>query len=666
MTDFEPHMIFVSEEAIRMDVDNIDSTTATLIAKIEIIDRISASFVYGTSADFSGTSVTVPYVNKFLTSVIKQPIEDLTPGITYYCRLTLLTNRGYVSSKIVSFTPCGRALVKTIAASNITSQSATLNAIVMGGGHSTNVIFIYGKSETLSSGQMIKTASIPSTVSGASYIPVSLPISNLETGVTYYFQVQARNTAGISTGAIRSFVALGLPAVETIFINSLVDTKAVIGAKIKPSGTKTTVELMYGFMPDLSGKITVVPFTEQIASDTNVTFEINNILDQHYYCQIKVTNIAGSTVSNIINFIKPRISVLAATEITTTTALLNAIVYSAGYSTSLELVYGTDRQLKGKITKLRIPYKITDSSERKISQILTDLEENTLYYYQFNIKNNSSAIFYSIIDSFTTKGSSMVAAPAVKIHSTINMAGSYAGNTLVTLTGENFSQVKSVVFPTYPKGTSAQFEIMSDNVILALAPAITSPVKMGPLNRGPIILTDVSGQSVPTEMEYAYTAPTKNGCFPSSATVQTCDGKEIKMSELKIGETIQTSLTAEFSEVYLFTHALATAEATFIRLTLESGLQLELTPCHYLYVNGSILPAEEVQRGDTLETVNSPTDQVVNIAWVAAQGLFNPHTLTGDIVVNGVRTSTYTKAMPVKLAHAILEPVRFLYSIGAF
>ena len=138
------------------------------------------------------------------------------------------------------------------------------------------------------------------------------------------------------------------------------------------------------------------------------------------------------------------------------------------------------------------------------------------------------------------------------------------------------------------------------------------------------------------------------------------------MSELKIGETIQTSLTAEFSEVYLFTHALATAEATFIRLTLESGLQLELTPCHYLYVNGSILPAEEVQRGDTLETVNSPTDQVVNIAWVAAQGLFNPHTLTGDIVVNGVRTSTYTKAMPVKLAHAILEPVRYLYSIGAF
>ena len=52
-----------------------------------------------------------------------------------------------------------------------------------------------------------------------------------------------------------------------------------------------------------------------------------------------------------------------------------------------------------------------------------------------------------------------------------------------------------------------------------------------------------------------------------------------------------------------------------------------------------------------------------NVTAVAAEwanGLYSPHTMTGDIVVDGVLTSTY---MP-KLAHALLWPVRMLYNAG--
>ena len=45
-------------------------------------------------------------------------------------------------------------------------------------------------------------------------------------------------------------------------------------------------------------------------------------------------------------------------------------------------------------------------------------------------------------------------------------------------------------------------------------------------------------------------------------------------------------------------------------------------------------------------------------------GLYNPHTLNGDIMVNGVKTSTYTAAIAPALAHAALWPVRMLYSLG--
>ena len=692
MTDFEPHIVYVSDEDIRIEVKNIDSTKAELVAHIDIVDRLSASFVYGTLADFSGTSTTIPYSKKFIPSVINQGIEDLTPGITYYYRLMLLTNSGYVASKTHSFTPCGRALVKTIAASNITSNSATLNGIVMGGGYSTNVTFIYGKSETLSSGIMTKTSSVPGTISGANNIPVSLPILNLEPGVKYYYHIHASNKAGISIGDIRCFTAQGRPLIEDIKVEELKTSSAIISAMVNPSGTAAAVELIYGFTPDLSGKTTIIPYDNTVISDTLVKFEITDIRDiVVYYCQIKSTNEVGITYSNIINFTKLKISVLAPSNKTNDAITLNCMVYAAGYSSNFEIIYGLDRDLKGKIDKIQLPYQISDVLDRTLSHDLSDLDKDTIYYYQFIMKN-SSGTFYSIIDSFDTTPPPAPPAPIqdiikmseesvepepesspvekvekkpVKVFSNINMSGPYGGKTVVTLTGENFKQVKSVIFPTYPRGTSADFEVLSDNVLLAVAPAITSTVKLGPLNRGAITLIDADDQTFKTETEYTYCAPTKNVCFPSSATVLTCDGKEIKMSELNIGDKIQASLDLEYSEVYLFTHALATAEATFLNFTLESGLTLSLTPCHCLYVNNVLLPAEAVKIGDTLESVKNKRDKVVEVKWLTETGLFNPHTINGDVIVNGVRTSTYTKAIPAKLAHAMLEPVRYLYSLGS-
>ena len=40
-----------------------------------------------------------------------------------------------------------------------------------------------------------------------------------------------------------------------------------------------------------------------------------------------------------------------------------------------------------------------------------------------------------------------------------------------------------------------------------------------------------------------------------------------------------------------------------------------------------------------------------------ATGLYNPHTMTGDIVVDGIQTSTYTAAIAPTLAHLALWSV---------
>ena len=70
-----------------------------------------------------------------------------------------------------------------------------------------------------------------------------------------------------------------------------------------------------------------------------------------------------------------------------------------------------------------------------------------------------------------------------------------------------------------------------------------------------------------------------------------------------------------------------------------------------------------MQVGDIVEE-NGVQASVVAVSTETATGLYNPHTLNGDIVVNGIKTSTYTAAVAPALAHAALWPVRMLYSAG--
>ena len=55
---------------------------------------------------------------------------------------------------------------------------------------------------------------------------------------------------------------------------------------------------------------------------------------------------------------------------------------------------------------------------------------------------------------------------------------------------------------------------------------------------------------------------------------------------------------------------------------------------------------------------------VIAVGSARKDGLYNPHTLQGDIVVNGVLTSTYTSAFSPVLAHLVFAPLRALYRAG--
>ena len=152
-------------------------------------------------------------------------------------------------------------------------------------------------------------------------------------------------------------------------------------------------------------------------------------------------------------------------------------------------------------------------------------------------------------------------------------------------------------------------------------------------------------------------------CFPANATVLLENGETKAVSDLRVGDSVLAA-PGVYSQVYMFSHRLADTNSAFVTLTAGVDTVLQLTHDHYLYVNGALATAGTVRVGDmvTLASGSRATVTAVSTAW--ASGLYNPHTLHGDIVVNGVVTSTYTKAIAPGIAHAALWPVRALFAAG--
>ncbi len=135
------------------------------------------------------------------------------------------------------------------------------------------------------------------------------------------------------------------------------------------------------------------------------------------------------------------------------------------------------------------------------------------------------------------------------------------------------------------------------------------------------------------------------------------------MSSVSIGDIVKVG-PAEFSPVFMFTHKLADTVHKFVTLKTAGGVSLSLTKGHYLYVNGVLSAAGEVTVGDELQLGSGTVDRVASVVSRVGEGLYNPQTVNGNIVVNGVVSSTYTTAVEPTFAHAILAPFRFLNGLG--
>ena len=124
----------------------------------------------------------------------------------------------------------------------------------------------------------------------------------------------------------------------------------------------------------------------------------------------------------------------------------------------------------------------------------------------------------------------------------------------------------------------------------------------------------------------------------------------------------------------MFSHRSRRENSRFLSFRTSNNASLTVTPGHYLYVGAKhskgiaqVIRAADVTVGDYLWTLRDSQGshlmpaRVIDIKGSVQMGLYNPHTVSGTILVDQIAATTFTDTIaPSLMAHRLMTYPAFL------
>ena len=340
----------------------------------------------------------------------------LSQATTYYYQAIGDNSQGTSYGVIKSFTTlAGAPVATTVAATNVLSNTATLNGRVNPGGAATTVKFCYHTSNSVDGSGKISSCTLTSTIATvgatAGLTSLSFGVESLTANTTYYFQVVASNTVSGSTntiyGAVLSFKT-GAPIVKTLPATAVTGTTADLNGTVKANGSNiSSVTFCLATDPTLnvngSGAIatcastpnaTPASFASSITIDNPESASVTSLTQGTlYYFQIIAVNGQGTSYGEVLSFTAgaPTGVTKAASAVTSSTARLNGTVNRNNDSTGTAQIclsdaedVGTDGSLASCIQTLDVPSSqlLTLTTDDLVYTDVTDLVAGNTYFFQ--------------------------------------------------------------------------------------------------------------------------------------------------------------------------------------------------------------------------------------------------------------------------------------------
>jgi alpha-tubulin suppressor-like RCC1 family protein len=194
--------------ALTVAASNVTSNSATLKGTINPNNLLTtALFEWGTTTNYGYTTTGKSLGSGSTSTNTSYTLIGLTPSTTYHYRVVASNGAGSTEGDDRSFTTQSAGgggtapTVETLAASNITSNSASLNATVNPNGLAASAWFEWGT--TTNYGNTTLAQDVGTDIGSVS---VNTGLTGLSTNTTYHFRVVASNEGGTVVGEDRVLV----------------------------------------------------------------------------------------------------------------------------------------------------------------------------------------------------------------------------------------------------------------------------------------------------------------------------------------------------------------------------------------------------------------------------------------------------------------------------
>jgi uncharacterized delta-60 repeat protein len=190
--------------------------------------------------------------------------------------------------------------VVTLAASNVTGSSATLNATINANGNAVSASFDYGRSASYGRSSWVSAAIGP----GLTGVPATVTITGLQCGTLYHVRaVAGRDTTTYGADVTFSTVACP-PDVTTLPVppEKRAPFSVVLDAVVDPNGAETTVQFDYGLTPEY-GSVSASASAGAGTEPVTISIAVSGLsCATTYYYRARATNAGGTSIGTGLSF----------------------------------------------------------------------------------------------------------------------------------------------------------------------------------------------------------------------------------------------------------------------------------------------------------------------------------------------------------------------------
>lgn len=319
---------------------------------------------------------------------------------TYQVSLTVTDTLGFTSTTTHQVTVTNGSAspaAETDAASQVSSQQATLNGQVNPQNQTVTYTFAYGTSSSA------LTQTTPSTAgpAGQTAAPVSATLTGLAPSTTYYYELVVSAGAGTYTGTVRSFTTSAssggtqLPVVATGSAARLSSSGALLTGTINPGGpTPVSYSFSYGTSRSTLGHSTPSSTLAGGTTAAPVTATLTGLRPHtRYYMQLEVSlngqTYRGATKSFSTGRLLPRVRTGSAKDVISNSAVVSGLVDPHGMVTVYQVQFGATSSYGQSTTFVRLG---PASSGERVSAVLFGLRPHTSYHYRLVAQNDGGTV----------------------------------------------------------------------------------------------------------------------------------------------------------------------------------------------------------------------------------------------------------------------------------